>query len=78
MNPQKPKTKSKNRESTDVQREIYRMNCLIGCRNSGRVWLMKELQKSFGEYLMQRSADTSSSSHEPPMEPRAYVEPRFV
>ena len=25
--------------------------------------------------LMQRCADTSSSSHEPPMEPRAYVEP---
>ena len=25
--------------------------------------------------LMQRIADTSSSSHEPPMEPRAYVEP---
>ena len=24
---------------------------------------------------MQRSADTSSSSHEPPMEPQAYVEP---
>ena len=24
---------------------------------------------------MQRSADTSKSSHEPPMEPRAYVEP---
>ena len=24
---------------------------------------------------MQRSADTSSSSHEPPMEPRAFVEP---
>ena len=24
---------------------------------------------------MQRIADTSSSSHEPPMEPRAYVEP---
>ena len=35
---------------------------------------MKVLQKSFGD-LMQRSADTSSSFHEPPMEPRAKVEP---
>ena len=25
--------------------------------------------------LMQKSADTSSSSHDPPMGPRAYVEP---
>ena len=46
--PQKPKTKIKigNRKK---YKEIYRMNCLIGYRNSGRIWLMKVLQKSFGE-----------------------------
>ena len=30
-------------------KEICRMNCLIGFRNWGRIWLMKVLQKSFGE-----------------------------
>ena len=35
---------------------------------------MKVLPKSVGD-LMHRSAHTSSSSHEPPTEPRAYLEP---
>ena len=37
------------RESQEVQREIFRMNCLIGYRNSERMWLMKVLQQSLGE-----------------------------
>ena len=36
---------------------------------------MKVLPKSVGEDLMQRSAHTSSSSHELPMDSRAHVEP---
>ena len=48
MNPQKPKAKIKMRNRRKYK-EMYPMNCLIGCRNSGRIWLMKVLQKSFGE-----------------------------
>ena len=48
MIPQKPKTKTKTRNRKRYK-ETYRMNCLIGHRNSGRIWLMKVLQKSFGE-----------------------------
>ena len=55
-------------------KEIYRMNCLIGNRNSKRIWLMKVLQQSLGN-PEQGSQDTSKSSHELPMEPRAKVEP---
>ena len=51
------------------------MSCLIGYRNSVRIWLMKEFQKELRRDPMQRSADTSSSSQEPPMEPRAYLKP---
>ena len=40
MNPQKQKTKFKMGN---------RMNCLIGCRNSERIWLMEALQQSLGE-----------------------------
>ena len=39
---------NKNEESKKYK-EIYRMNCLIGYRNSGIIWLRKALQKSFGE-----------------------------
>ena len=66
--------KNKNWESEEVRRDIshelpdwlqeFREN-LVDESTS------EELQKD----PMQRSADTSSSSHEPPMEPRAYVEP---
>ena len=48
MNPQKSKTKIK-MGNPKKYKEIYRMNCLIGFRNSGRIWLMKVLQQSFGE-----------------------------
>ena len=47
MNPQKPKTIKM--ENAKKYKEIYRMNCLIGYRNSGRIWLMKVLRQSFGE-----------------------------
>ena len=47
MNPQKQtKIKVGNRKK---YKEMYRMNCLIGHMNSGRILLMKVLQKSFGE-----------------------------
>ena len=71
MNPQKPKTKIKMRK----YEEIFRMNCLFGCRNSERFWLVKVLQQSLGETHQQGSQDTCKSSHELPMEPRAKVEP---
>ena len=48
MHPQKPKTKIKIR-SAKKYKEMYRMNCLIGYRNSERIWLMKALQHSHGE-----------------------------
>ena len=48
MNPQKPTTKIKMR-SAKKYKEIFRMNCLIGHRNSERIWLMKVLQQSLGE-----------------------------
>ena len=50
------------------------MNCLIG-RNSERNLVDESTSEGRQGDLMQRSADTSKSSHEPPMEPRAYVEP---
>ena len=45
----KPKTKFK--WGAKKYRSIFRMNCMIGYRNSERSWLMKVLQKSFGETL---------------------------
>ena len=48
MNPQKPKTKIK-KVNQEKYKEIYRMSCLIGYRNSERIWLMKVLQPSLGE-----------------------------
>ena len=56
-------------------KEIHRMNCLICYRNSRRIWSMKVLQQCLGENPEQGSQDTSSSSHELPMESRACVEP---
>ena len=43
MNPQKPKIKIKMR-SAKKYKEKYRMNCMMGHRNSERIWLMKVLQ----------------------------------
>ena len=37
------------KKSQKKYKEIYRMNCLIGYRNSWRIWLMKVLLQSFGE-----------------------------
>ena len=45
---QKPKTKIK-MKSAKKYRAIYRMNCLIGKRNSERIWSMKILQQTPGE-----------------------------
>ena len=69
MNPQKPKTK--NEESEEVQRDFS---------HELPDWLqefreMKVLQQSLGRNPEQGSQDTSKSSHELPMEPRARVEP---
>ena len=48
MNPQKPKTTIK-MVNQEKYKEIYRMNCLIGYRNSERIWSMKVLHQSLGE-----------------------------
>ena len=48
MNLQKTKTKIKMRNAKKYK-EIHCMNCLIGYRNSERIWLMKVLQQSHGE-----------------------------
>ena len=66
-----PKTKKKKMVNQKKYKEINRMSCLIRYRNSGRIWLMKVLQQSLGETPEQGSQDTSKSSHELPMEPRA-------
>ena len=36
-------------ENPKKYKEMYRMKCLIGYRNSERIWLMKVLQQSLGE-----------------------------
>ena len=54
-------------------KEIYRMNCLIGYRNSKRIWLMNVLQQSLGETL---SLDIETlPSHLMNYQSRAKVEP---
>ena len=53
----------------------HRMNCLIGDKNSERIWLMNVLQMSLKGNPEQGSQDTSESSREHPTEPRAKVEP---
>ena len=73
MIPQKPKTKRK-KETKEVQRDTshelldwlqeYRENLVEESTSEGRR----------GD-LMERSAETSSSSHELPLEQRAHVEP---
>ena len=67
MNPQKPKTK--NGKSEEVHRDISHE--LLDWLQEFRENLVDE-STSEGRRadVMQRSADTSSSSHEPPMEPR--------
>ena len=58
MNPQKRKTKIQMLNQKKYK-EIYRMSCLTGYRNSERIWLMKVLQQSFGRNPEQGSRDTS-------------------
>ena len=74
MNPQKPKTKIKMRNAKKYK-EICRMNCLIGYRNSERIWLMKVTSTEPWGNPEQGSRDTSKSPHEFPTGPRAKVEP---
>ena len=74
MKPQKPKTKNKNEERQEVQRDIS---------HELLVWLQEFREKLVDEstsaepsgHPEQGSQDTSKSSHELPMEPRAKVEP---
>ena len=73
MNPQKPKTKIK-MGSRKMYKEMYRMNCLIGYRNSGNL-VDESTSAELRGNPEQGSQDTSKSSHELPMEPRAKVEP---
>ena len=74
MNPQKLKNQNKNRESKEVQTDISHelpdwlqefSEILVDESTSTEPWRNPE----------QRSQDTSKSSHELPMEPRAKVEP---
>ena len=68
--PQKPKTKIKNEESEEVQRDITHE--LPDWLQEFRENLVDESTSRNPE---QGSQDTSKSSHELPMEPRAKVEP---
>ena len=74
MNPQKPKTKIKMRNQRKYK-EIYRMNCLIGYRNSGRIWLMKVLQHCLGAIQSREVKTLPSRLMNFQWEPRAKVEP---
>ena len=51
------------------------MNCLIGCRFSESIWLMNVVLWSHVEPPAPKDRDTSSSSHELPIESRAKAEP---
>ena len=70
---QRPKIKIKMKDAKKYK-AIFYMNCLIGYRISGRIWLMKALPQGLRENPEQGSQDTSSSSHELPTGPRAKVE----
>ena len=50
MNPQKPKTKME-MVNQKKYKEMYRMNCLIGYRNSKRIWMMQVVLWTHGENL---------------------------
>ena len=66
--------KNESGESEEVQRDISHE--LPDRLQDFRENLVDEgTPEKHRRHLMQRSAHTSSSSHEPPMEPRAYVEP---
>ena len=46
--PTETENKNKNEEREEVQSDLSH-DCRTGCRSSGRIWLMKVLQKSFRE-----------------------------
>ena len=48
-NPLHESTETEKMRNAKKYKEIYLMNCLIGYRNSERIWLIKVLQKSLGE-----------------------------
>ena len=73
MNLQKPKTKIK----LGIQKkykEIFRMNCPTGYWNSERILVDEITSKEPWGNPEQRSQDTSKSSHELHMKPRAEAE----
>ena len=43
-------TENKNKKGKQKHKEIFRMNCLVGYKNSGKIWSMKVLQQSLGEF----------------------------
>ena len=75
MNPQKPKTMKM--RSAKKCKEIFRTNRLIGFRNSERELVDESTSTEPWRNPEQGSQDTSKSSHEVAMEPRANVEPGF-
>ena len=54
---------------------IYCMTCRTGCRSAEKFWSMKVVLLEPRRNLAPKVQDTSSSSHELPMQPRAKVEP---
>ena len=54
---------------------IYCMTCRTGCRSAEKFWSMKVVLLEPRGNLAPEVQDTSSSSHELPMQPRAEVEP---
>ena len=53
------------------------MNCRIGCRSSEKIWSDERSPSEPQGNPAPKDQDTSSSSHELPMESRAEVEPGF-
>ena len=74
MNPQKPKTKIKMANQKQYK-EIYRMNCLVGCKKFRENLVDENTSTEPWGNSKQGNQDTSNSSHELPVEPRAKVEP---
>ena len=65
--------KNKKEESEEVQRDFsHELPDLL--QDFREILVDDSTSEEPRRDLMQRSADTSSSPHEPPMEPRAYVE----
>ena len=56
-------------------KEIYRMDCLVGYRNSEIIWSIKVRQQSLGDTQSKQVKTLPSHLKKNPMEPRAKVEP---